>query len=297
MTDARAPLARPSRAALVTALLGVWVVWGSTYLGIRFAIASLPPFRMAAMRLVTAGLLLYGWSRLRGAPSPTREQWRGAALVGVLLFVGGNGSVVWSEQWVESGLVAILVGAVPLWAALLGLAFGRRPTARQGAGMALGLVGVIVLDAGDGLSAAPWAAGVLALGSAAWALGSILAQRVALPKGTMGSAAEMICGGVALALLSLLTGEPWTGEVTLSSWLALAYLVLFGSILAFSAYTWLLEHASLPVATSYAYVNPVVAVLLGVLLGDERLDAHAGVGLVLVVAAVGLVMGERREAR
>jgi len=217
--------------------------------------------------------------------------------VGCLLFVGGNGSVVWSEQWVASGLVAILVGAVPLWTTFIGYAFGERPTGRQLVGMGVGLLGVVVLNRGDGLSAAPWAAAVLALGSAAWALGSTLARRVDLPRGTMASAAEMLCGGLALGLLSALTGEAWTGEVSQTSWLALAYLVVFGSLLAFSAYTWLLEHASLPVATSYAYVNPVVAVLLGMLLGAERLDVHAGLGLVLVVAAVGLVLTERRPPR
>lgn len=266
----------------------MWIIWGSTYLAIRISLESLPPFGMAGVRLVLAGLVIMAISAARGIAIPTAKEWRGALIVGALMFVGGNGSVCYAEQSVSSGLVAILVSAVTLWSALLGMIWGDHPTRRQWFGILLGIVGVVVLNVGGSLSASPIAAVALLLGSPAWALGSILGRRLPMPRGTMASGAQMAAGGVCLGLLSAVMGEH-VGVVTTNSALAFVYLLTFGSIIGFTAYGYLLRHASLPVATSYAYVNPVVAVMLGIGFGHEQLDAQSWVGLATLFAAVVMV--------
>ena len=271
-------------------VLAVWLIWGSTYIAIAITLETMPPFGMAGLRLTMAGLFMLALSRLRGLRLPTGAEWRSCAIIGVLMFVGGNGSVVFAEQTVSSGLVAILVGAMPLWTALIGLAYGVRPAGRQWAGIALGMAGIAVLNARGELSANPVAAVGLALGSGAWALGTVQGHRWPMPPGTMATAAQLLSGGLALALLSAGTGERIDlGNISLHSWLAFAYLLVFGSIVAFTAYGYLLKHASLPVATSYAYVNPVVAVFLGAWIGGERIGTEGLSGLALIVLAVLLV--------
>jgi drug/metabolite transporter (DMT)-like permease len=274
---------------LLPALLAVWVLWGSTYFAIRVTVGSMPPFGMACVRLTIAGIVLMAFARLRGVRMPTRAEWWSCLAVGALLFVGGNGSVVFAEQTVSSSLVAILVSAVPLWSAVIGLGWGSAVSVRQWVGIVLGIVGVVVLNLGGELSGNTGATVLVMLGSAAWAFGSVLGHHRPMPPGAMASGAQMLAGGLCLGLLSLASGESYVGPVTTEAWLALLYLITFGSLVAFSAYGWLLRNATLPVATSYAYVNPVVAVLLGLLLGGEHLDAHGWVGLAIVVAGVVLV--------
>jgi drug/metabolite transporter (DMT)-like permease len=283
---------RPANLALVLALLTVWIIWGSTYFAIRITLESMPPFGMAGARLVTAGLVIIAISKARGLAFPTAVEWRGAVLAGALMFVGGNGSVCFAEQTVSSGLVAILVSAVTLWGAVLGLIWGDRPSGRQWIGILLGLAGVVLLNFGGGLTASPVAAVALLLGSPAWALGSILGRRLPMAAGTMSSGAQMLGGGLCLCLVSLVSGEH-LGPVSQASALAFVYLLVFGSILGFTAYGYLLRHASMPVATSYAYVNPVVAVLLGTGFGGEHLDAQSWAGLATLVLAVILVTWPR----
>ncbi len=270
------------------ALIAVWIIWGSTYLAIRISLETLPPFGMAALRLSIAGLVIIGFSAVRGVKLPTAAEWRGCLIVGALMFVGGNGSVCFAEQTVSSGLVAILVSTVPLWTALMGMWWGARPGGRQWAGIALGFAGVIVLNLGRGLSGSPVAAVALLLGSPGWALGSVLGRRMQMPKGTMASGAQMLCGGLSLAVVAWAAGEH-IDAVSTRSVLAFVYLTVFGSLIGFTAYGYLLTHATLPVATSYAYVNPLVAVLLGVVLGGEGLEWETLGGLVLLVLAVLLV--------
>ncbi len=280
---------------LVAALLAVWFLWGSTYYAIRVAIESLPPFRMAAIRLVVAGIALIGISRARGLRLPTAVEWRACAGIGALMFVGGNGSVVYAEQTVSSGLVAVLVGAVPVYTAVIGRFYGSHTTGVQWMGILLGALGIVVLNAGAELQGNPWPTLLLGAGSAAWAFGSVRGHVLPMPPGAMASGAQMLAGGLALAVLSLVTGESSTGPVTMDSALAVLYLITFGSLVAFSAYGYLLRHASLPVATSYAYVNPLVAVGIGSVLGQERMDAAGWAGLAVILLGVGLVtMGRTR---
>ena len=274
---------------LLFSVLAVWVIWGSTYFAIRITLESMPPFRMAALRLGLAGAILVGVGWLRGTRLPTRAEWLACARVGGLLFLGGNGSVVYAEQTVSSGLVAILVGAVPLWTVIIGRFFGATATLRQWAGILLGVSGVALLNLGGELGGNPLMAMILLLGSAGWALGSVLGHRWPMPSGTMASGAQMIVGAGWLALASLVTGEQQLVEITARSWACFVYLLTFGSLIAFSAYGYLLKNASLPLATSYAYVNPVVAVLLGVFLGNELFGWREASGLVIILGGVLLI--------
>ncbi len=298
--------ASPPTALLVAAFATVYVVWGSTYLAIRFAVEAIPPCLMAGIRFVLAGAILYPFVRARGAPRPSRAHWRNAAIAGTLMLAGGNGLVCWSEQYVHSGTAALVVATVPIWFALLDwMAFdGRRPTLRVTGGIALGIAGVLVLVGSSAPSAGLTAtAGIAALviACALWSTGSLFARRAALPASPfLTTAMEMIAGGVALMLIGSATGE-WP-RVNLAaigprSWAALAYLVAFGSIAALSAYTWLLTVAPAARVATYAYVNPVIAVLLGALLGAEPLTPRVVISAAVIVAAVALtVSGVRPDA-
>lgn len=287
----------PTRWLLPAALLTVWIVWGSTYYAIRVALESIPPFAMTAARMTIAGLVLLGIGRIRGLRMPTRSEWLACARIGVLLFCGGTGSVVYAEQTVSSGLVAVLVAPVPVYTAAIGMLYGSAVSRRQWAGILVGVAGVLVLNAGGELQGNLGTTILLAAGSAAWALGSVQTHVLPMPPGAMGSGAQMLAGGLALGVMSLLTGETLAGPITADSAAAVVYLIVFGSLLAFTAYGWLLKNAPLPLATSYAYVNPVVAVLLGGWLGAERLGAAGWAGLAIVLVGVGLVTRGPVDAR
>lgn len=295
---------------LLGAFAVVYVVWGSTYLAIRFAIETIPPLLMASARFLVAGTLLYAWARWRGAPRPTPSQWRSAAVVGGLLFVGGNGAVVVSEQWVPSGLVALVVASVPLWMVVVDWLWGSRarPSRRTSAGLMAGFAGVAVLagspGAGAGGSRELLGVALVTAGSAAWAAGSIYARQADLPpRPRLWVAMQMLAGGVFLLPLALATGE-WArldaGAISLKSFLALVYLIVFGALLAFSAYIWLLTRTSPARVSTYAYVNPVVALLLGWALADEPLTFRSVVAAAIIVGSVVVITTEaprRRDAR
>src|SRR5919201_1767757 len=201
------PSPRGSRFSIPLALLAVYVIWGSTYLGIRIAIESLPPFLMAGARFLIAGALLFAFLRLRGAPMPNRTQWLGAAALGCLLLVGGNGGVSFAEKWISSGLAALVVGTVPLWAALFAGLWGRWPTRIEWAGLALGLLGIVLLNLESNIQANPLGAVVLFIAPISWALGSVWSRHLNVPGGLMASASEMLVGGVVCLVLSLALGE------------------------------------------------------------------------------------------
>jgi drug/metabolite transporter (DMT)-like permease len=290
----------PSRLALVSAFAIIYVVWGSTYLAILFAIDTLPPFLMASMRFLIAGAVLYAWSRTRGgAAAPNRLQWRATAFVGVLLLLGGNGLVVWSEQRIPSGMAALLVGTVPCFMVLLDWlrANGQRPTRLVVAGLALGLLGLIWLVGPDSVMGGGRAdllgAAALVLASFSWAFGSIWSRHAPMPASPfLSTAMQMLAAGVALLGVSLLLGEPWrfdVSAVSLRSWLGFLYLVVFGSLVAFSAYVWLLRASTPERVSTYAYVNPVVAVLLGAAFAGEALTVRMAVAAVVIVSGVALI--------
>lgn len=283
---------------IVLALLSLYFIWGSTYLAIRIAMESLPPLLSAGCRFLTAGLTLFVSLRLLGHPFPTGRQWRSAALVGTLLLLGGNGLVVLAERKVHSGLVAVLIASVALWAALFSGLFGRWPSRREGAGIALGLFGVVLLNLEGNLQAHPMGALMLVGSAMSWALGSVLSQHLEMPRGLMAASAQMLCGGTVLTVAGTLAGETWPVHPTLRSLYAFAYLVVFGSLVGFTAYSYLLQRVSTTLATSYAYVNPVVAVLLGVWLGGETISGYGLSALAIILSSVALVAsGRGRIAR
>jgi len=285
-----APLNRPL--AVSAALLAVYVIWGSTYLGIRFALEGFAPFQMAGVRFVIAGSVLYAALRARGRPAPTWRQWRASAAVGALLLVGGMGLVAFAEQWIASGLAAVWIATMPLWAALFAGLLGRWPRRLEWLGMGLGVAGVVLLNLEGNLQANPIGALALTCATISWALGSIWSSRLSLPSGLMSSATEMLCGGVLLAALSLVIGEP-APHPTVRSVLALAYLIVFGSLIAFSAYGYLLRVVRPTLATSYAYVNPIVAVALGIALAAEPIGSNGILALLVILVGVGLVATSR----
>jgi drug/metabolite transporter (DMT)-like permease len=291
-TPARA--ATSPRAALLFALFAVYVIWGSTYLVMKIAIETLPPMLMGAVRFTTAGSILLVIGRVREGRWPQPREWLAALPVGVLLFVVGNGFVAFAETGVSSGLAALVVATMPLWMALFGSALGERLRAREWLGIAIGVSGVVILFSGSELSAAPVATLVLALAPMGWALGSTIARRVQLAPGVLGSATQQVVGGLAMVAAGLGRGERWPSVMTFDSYWTLAYLIVFGSLIAFTAYAWLLRNARSAVATSYAFVNPPLAVLLGAALGAEAISQRTLLATPVVIAAVVLVVGRPR---
>ena len=291
--------ASPSRLALASAFAIVYVIWGSTFLAILFAIQTLPPFLMASTRFLIAGAVLYAWSRMRGAAAPGRAEWRATAAIGLLLLLGGNGLLVWSEQRIPSGVAALLVGTVPCFMALIDWLRpgGVRPSGHVVAGLLLGLVGLVWLVGPDALMGGGRVdfigATAVVVASFSWAVGSIYSRHASTPASPfLSTAMQMLAGGVVLLLLSVLLGEPWgfdLSAVSLRSALGLLYLIVFGSIVAFSAYIWLLRVSTPARVSTYAYVNPVVAVFLGWALAGEALTARIGVAAAIIVSGVALI--------
>lgn len=275
---------------LFGAFFALYFIWGSTYLAIRFGVESWPPMLMAGVRFVIAGGLMFAWLRWRGVPLPTWREWRGAGIVGILLLSCGNGGVTVAEHWgVSSGVAALAVATVPLFTLLFSQLFGQRNTTLEWGGIVLGLFGIVLLNLGSNLQASPAGAGLILFAAASWAFGSVWSRRLSLPAGPMASAAEMLVGGAVLLVGSLASGERLEHWPSTSGWLALVYLILFGSIIAFSAYQYLLRNVRPAAATSYAYVNPAVAVLLGTLFAGERIGGIEGLAMLVIISAVVLI--------
>jgi drug/metabolite transporter (DMT)-like permease len=289
-TGARTSSAKKNYLAIVAALVLLYILWGTTYLGMREALHSFPPFLLAGIRALVAGILLFAILRARGASMPTRKEWLGAAIVGVLLLVGGNAQVNVAEQWVSSGLAAVAVGAVPLWTALFAGLFGRWPNRFEWCGLALGFAGLILLNAGHGMTATnPLGIIVLLLAPICWSFGSIVSQRVSQPKGLMAPAVQLLCGGIILIPLGLATGERITAVPTAASIGWMVFLIVGGSMVAFTAYAYLLSHVRPALATSYAYVNPLVAVCLGIWLAGEKMNLVGFIAMLIILSGVVLV--------
>jgi len=291
----------PSRAHVVLALLSVWILWGSTYYAIRIAVEALPPFLMAGTRFVLAGVILGAFALSRGAAWPRREHWGPALVCGALLMLGSNGLVCWAETRVDSSVAAVIIACVPLWMLLFdwGRTNGVRPPSQALAGVALGIAGVALLSAPDPEHPLD-ALGLLALFGAtiSWSVGSLYARSARLPESQLVSTAmQMLCGGALQLVAGLVLGEG--GRLDLARVgpehvAALAWLVVAGSLVGFTAYLWLLKHTAPAVATSYAFVNPLVAMALGVGLLGERLGPRTVMATALILAAVALVVVRRR---
>ena len=284
------------RLLIILSLLSLYFIWGGTYLAMRIALQGFPPFILAGVRQLTAGIILFLFLRLRKHESPTHKQWLTAIVVGGLLLVVGNGGVVFAEQWVSSGLAALALGAIPLWAAVFSGLFGRWPTRIEWFGLGLGFSGLVLLNLENGLHANPIGAIVLLIAPMSWALGSILSQHLPSPKGLMASSSQMLAGGVMLFIVGFGTGEHMTGMPGPRPLAAMAYLIIGGSLVAFSAYGYLLRHVRPALATSYAYVNPLVAVSLGVALAGEQITMIGILAMLTILSGVGLVsLGRERR--
>lgn len=299
------------RGRQILAFAAVYIIWGSTYLAIRLLIDTLPGFSMVGFRFFLAGAVLYAFARWRGAPAPTAKQWQNAGWIGSLLLFIGTGAVVWASYHIESGLAALVVGTEPLWVALIlwlwpfGKTLGRRPDARTFAALIVGFIGAAILAApGAGLQGAgPHLPSLLAitLGCISWAAGSLWSRQADLPSSPwINTACQMLAGGTLLIIYGAGIGE-WTRfdlqSVSWTSTFAFLYLVVFGSLVAFSAYSWLIRTTEPTLVATHAYVNPVVAVFLGWLIADEHVDGRTMVASTLIIGSVILLTSSERRAR
>lgn len=291
--------AAPRGGLVAVALFLVYVVWGSTYLGIRLALeGGMPPLSViSGTRFIIAGGLLYALLRWRGVAAPTRAQWKTLVVMGFCLLLLGNGMVVLAERDVSSGLAAVAVASVPLWMALFSAIRGEKVTSGEWLGIAVGFAGVLWLNAGSSLTATPTGLVMLLIAPLGWAAGSIWSRGRDLPAPFMAAAAQMLCGGVILFVAGLLRGERMVALPSLQGTLAVAYLSVFGSIVAFTAYVWLLHNVRPVLASSYAYVNPVIAVALGAWLAHERFSvADIGAMVVILAGVVVITLARMRRA-
>jgi drug/metabolite transporter (DMT)-like permease len=290
---------RAQPALVWAALVTVYLLWGSTYFGIRIAVETMPPFLMAGSRFLIAGLILF-LARLPYAlktrSMPSAAHWGAATVIGAALLLGGNGAVAWAEQTVPSGVTALLVAMVPLWMALMDrVVYGKRLSALKLAGLIIGFGGIAVLVAGPFGENVPLpGAAALAIGSISWAAGSLYSRNATLPKDSLlTTGMEMLCGGACLCAAGLAVGEGahvQLGSISQPSWIAFAYLVVFGGIVGFGAYLWVIREAPTSLVSTYAYVNPIVAVLLGSTFLHEPLTPRIVVAGAIVLASVALIV-------
>ena len=275
---------------IVLALFCTYFIWGSTYLAIRFGIESFPPFLMAATRFTVAGAIMYGVMRYLGSPSPTRQQWLGATAVGILLPAIGNGTVSYVQQTVPSSVAALSIATAPIWMAIFSSIWGHKINAREWLGIAIGFVGIALLNVGGSLQANFTNAALLILAAASWSLGSVWSKHLAMPNGLMGAACQMLTGGLLLALVSAYAGETWPTQISAKSWGALLFLVVLGSLVAYSAYMYLLKTVRPLMASSNTFVNPIVAFAVGIWLANENVTSTEYAALAVILMGVFLVL-------
>jgi drug/metabolite transporter (DMT)-like permease len=288
------------KARIWAALIAVYIVWGSTYLAIRFAVETMPPFLMAATRFLIAGSILFAWRRMAGDAPPTRRQWKSAAIIGLLLLLGGNGGVVWAEQRVVSGVAALIIGASPLWMVLIDAIRpgGKRPVWQTWLGVLWGFSGIALLVGpseftGNGMHLYLPGVGVLLLAAFFWSAGSLYSRTACLPDSPLlGTGMEMLAGATGLLIFGTLTGD-WgrldLSAIRMSSVWGLLYLIIFGSLVGFAAYTWLLRVAPTPLVSTYAYVNPLVAIFIGNLLASEPLTPRILLAAGVIISSVVII--------
>jgi len=297
----------PLRWRITAAFAAIYLIWGSTYLAIRFAIETIPPFLMGGMRFLIAGSILYGVLRCRGVRSPSRQQWRAALIVGGLLLFAGNGGVIVAEQFVPSSLAALIIATVPLWMVLLNWKWGdrSRPSTGTAIGLGLGLLGIGLIVApgaqADGGAISPLGLIILVVASLSWSIGSLYSRRAQLPANALLSTSmEMLMGGVLMLIVGLLLGQGAQirlDHISFLSLISLAYLVVFGSLIGFTAYVWLLKVSTPARVSTYAFVNPVVAVFLGMIFADETLSLRVLIAAAIIILAVILITFNQASTR
>lgn len=275
---------------VIAALFCTYFFWGSTYLAIKFAIESFPPLMMVGVRFAIAGALLYAWMRYRGEPAPTLLQWRGAALVGLLLPVLGNGTVTYVQLHVSSSVAALAIATVPIWMAIFARAWGHPIRRREWLGIAVGFVGLVLLNTRGSLQGDWLSACLLMFAAASWSLGSVWGKHTAMPSGLMGAAAQMLCGGLIAFVISACLGETWPTEILPRAWAAMGFLIFLSSMITFSAYQWLLHHVRPLVASSNTFVNPVVAFIVGIGFANEHVHPMEYVALAVILLGVFFVL-------
>jgi drug/metabolite transporter (DMT)-like permease len=271
-------------------LFCTYFIWGSTYLAIRFGIESFPPFLMAGIRFTVAGLILYALMRYLGAPNPNRQQWLGAGVVGLLLPALGNGTVCYVQQTVSSSVAALAIATAPIWMAIFSSIWGHKITAREWLGVAVGLLGIGLLNLGGSLHGNLAGALLLIFAAATWSFGSVWSKRLAMPAGFMASAVQMLVGGLVLLLISNLQGETWPQQISNKSWAAMLFLVVLGSLVAYSAYQYLLNTVRPLVASSNTFINPIVAFVLGMVFANEHVTGMEVTALAVILIGVFLVL-------
>jgi drug/metabolite transporter (DMT)-like permease len=285
-----------SKVLVVLALFCTYFIWGSTYLAIRFGIESFPPFLMAGIRFTVAGVILYVVMRCLGAPNPTGQQWRGAAAVGLLLPALGNGTVCYVQQSVSSSVAALSIATAPIWMAVFSSIWGHKITNKEWLGIAIGLTGIILLNVGGSLHGNLSGALLLIFAAASWSFGSVWGKRLAMPQGFMASAAQMLVGGIALLLVSTLQGEVWPQHISHKSCAAMLFLIVLGSLVAYSAYLYLLKTVRPLVASSNTFVNPIVAFAVGILLANEHVTMVEFIALAVILVGVFLVLSANSQS-
>jgi len=295
-----------ARSLLITAFLAIYIIWGSTYLAIRLAVETMPPLMMGGVRFLFAGAVMYTIVRLRSPEKPTAIHWRSTAIVGGFLLLGGNGAVVWAEQYLTSSMTVLLLTTISLWVVLLDWLRrdGVRPGVLEVAGIVLGITGVAILVGGSGFSGEDGihAGGVIALlcGALSWAFGSIYSRQAPMPKSPfLATSMEMLTGGALLCVGGVVLGESSRADLaafSTTSLLALGYLIVFGSFIGFTAYIWLLTVTTPAKVSTYAFVNPVIAVFLGCTLGEEPFSMNMLVAMIVIIAGVVLITLQRMKA-
>lgn len=281
-------MAPASKGLILACLAAVYIVWGTTYYALKVGVQGAGPYFLIGTRFLAAGLLLLVWLTLRGARMPTAKQWANSSLLGLLMLTLGIGSVTVAERTVSSGAAVALISVQPLAIALWSGMLEKWPARDQWLAIFIGLAGTMVMIAGADLRASPMGTALIVFGTLTWSLASVLSRRLDIPHGAMGFASEMVMGGVISIVVSLMFGESWALPQSADVWWAWAYLVVFGSLIAFSAYRVLVERASPTLAATYAYVNPPVALFVGWWLGGETFSKNVFIGLPIVLAAVGL---------
>jgi drug/metabolite transporter (DMT)-like permease len=280
---------------ILAALFCTYFIWGSTYLAIRFAIESFPPFLMVGLRFALAGAILFVAMRYLGSPSPTLKEWGGAAVVGLLLPVCGNGTVTHVQLTVSSSLAALSIATAPIWMAIFSSFFGHKIAAREWLGIAIGFVGIVLLNLGCSFKGDPTSALLLMFAAASWSFGSVWSKHLRMPAGLMGAACQMLCGGIIALVLSALFSETWPEEISAKSWWAIGFMIFLGSIVAYSAFQYLLKTVRPLVASSNTFVNPIVAFALGIWLAGETVTRSEYVALAVILVGVYLILSNTEK--
>ncbi|MDI1309732.1 MAG: drug/metabolite exporter YedA [Methylotenera sp.] len=281
---------------IISSLFCTYFFWGATYLAIRFAIESFPPFLMVGLRFTLAGAILFVVMRLLGSPMPTLGQWRGAAVIGLLLPVLGNGTVTHVQLTVSSSVAALSIATAPIWMAIFSSFFGHKITRQEWLGIAVGFVGIVLLNLGGSFKGDITSALLLMFAAASWSFGSVWGKRLPMPQGLMGAACQMLCGGLIAFALSLGFGETWPNHISDKSWLAMLFLVVLGSLVTYSAFQYLLKTVRTLVASSNTFVNPVVAFIVGIWFANEQVTTNEYIALAIILVGVFLVLSASSES-